>query len=129
MRRVLLQCCALRVCINLPCSGLQLVNVPMFFCLRRLVAAFILAYEYFVLSKVAEMETYAAILCITVSTLVAGWDSLNTEIFGYVITMLNNVLSAVSVIAVSHSVSSRYSATTAMRLLPLRRHAFSGATI
>ena len=50
------------------CSGLQLVNVPMFFCLRRLVAAFILAYEFVALGKVADLGTYASILCITLST-------------------------------------------------------------
>ena len=73
----------------------------MFFCLRRLVAAFILVYEYIALGKVADNGTYASIFCITVSTVVAGWDSFNTETLGYIVTMINNTLTAASQVAVS----------------------------
>lgn len=36
--------------------GLQMVNVPMFFCIRRLVSPTILFYEYFASGKVADFD-------------------------------------------------------------------------
>lgn len=69
---------------------------------------FILAYEFFVLGKAADVGSYAPVLLIAVSTvssrfwvcvalrprrrrrprvqLIAGWDSLSSEISGYLIT-------------------------------------------
>jgi len=42
--------------VNVGCGllALQLVNVPMFFCLRRLVAPVVLIYEYLTMGKVAD---------------------------------------------------------------------------
>lgn len=40
----------------------------MFFCLRRLVSVFIIGYEFVALGKVADLGTYAPIICIAVST-------------------------------------------------------------
>ncbi len=43
--------------------GLKLVNVPMFFCIRRTTSAFILIYEYIKLGKVADAGTQASVGC------------------------------------------------------------------
>ncbi len=74
--------------------GLQMVNVPMFFCIRRLVTPTVLVYEYLTLGKVADPNIQVAVGVIMLGTIVAGWDSLNADLLGYGITMLNNLLTA-----------------------------------
>jgi solute carrier family 35 protein len=76
--------------------GLSLVNVPMFFCIRRLVSPTILLYEYLWLSKVAEANIQAAVGTIMVGTIIAGWDTLSADVVGYSITFLNNLCTAAS---------------------------------
>lgn len=74
--------------------ALQMVNVPMFLCIRRLVAPFILFYEFVFLGKTASAGIQGAVGAILVGTLLAGWDSLNADMVGYAITILNNLFSA-----------------------------------
>lgn len=74
--------------------GLQLVNIPMFFCLRRLVAPMVLLYEYVTLGRVAERSVQASVSFIVIGVLVAGASSLQADILGYSLTMLNNLFSA-----------------------------------
>lgn len=79
--------------------GLQMVNIPMFFCIRRLVTPTVLVYEYLTLGKVAEPSIQAAVACIMLGTIVAGWDTFNSDILGYSITLLNNFLTAAATVA------------------------------
>lgn len=79
--------------------GLQLVNVPMFFCIRRTVAAFILLYEFLSAGKVAEPRVRAAVGVIVAGTLLAGYDSLSNDLLGYIVTMVNNLLSAAAMVS------------------------------
>lgn len=74
--------------------ALQMVNVPMFLCIRRLVAPVILLYEFVVFGKRAEGSVQAAVGAILVGTLVAGYDSLQADIIGFSVTFLNNLFSA-----------------------------------
>lgn len=78
--------------------GLQMVNVPMFFCIRRLVSPTILFYEYFALGKVADFDIRVAIGFIMVGTIVAGWETLDSHIVGYIITMFNNICTAATTV-------------------------------
>lgn len=78
--------------------GLQMVNVPMFFCIRRLVSPTILFYEYFALGKVAEFDIRVAIGFIMVGTIVAGWETLDSHIVGYIITIFNNICTAATTV-------------------------------
>lgn len=89
--------------LNVGCGllALQLVNVPMFFCLRRLVAPVVLIYEYITMGKVADVGTRMSIGVIVLGAIVAGWDTLNDDIFGYSLTMINNVLTAAASVMVS----------------------------
>jgi len=80
------------VCIGL--AGLQLVNVPMFFAIRRTASAFILIYEYIALSKVADKEIQGSVGVIVLGALVAGFENLNADLFGYFLTCLNNLATA-----------------------------------
>ena len=76
--------------------GLSLVNVPMFFCIRRLVSPCILLYEYLWLGKVADAGIQGAVGTIMLGTLIAGWDTLSSDVVGYSITFLNNLCTAAS---------------------------------
>lgn len=76
--------------------GLRLVNVPMFFALRRLVAPMVLIYEFFAMGKVADIGVQGSVAIIVLGTIVAGWDSFGSDFMGYAITMLNNLLTAAS---------------------------------
>ena len=71
-------------------AGLQLVNLPMFFCVRRMVPLCVLALEWALLRKVADPATQAAVAAVTLGAVVAGWETLSTDGLGYAITMLNN---------------------------------------
>ena len=91
--------------LNIVIRGLQLVSVPMFSCLRKLVVVFIVIYEYFTIGKVADKETVMSIVVVAFSTIIAGWDTLNDQFMGYFFTMLNNVLSAATQVSVSSTLA------------------------
>jgi hypothetical protein len=74
--------------------ALKMVNVPMFLCIRRLVAPTILAYDLLFLGKWASGGVNGAVGAILLGTLVAGWDTLSSDLVGYSITFVNNLLSA-----------------------------------
>jgi hypothetical protein len=80
------------VCLGL--LGLQMVNVPMFFCIRRTAAAFILAYEFVAMGRVAEPTVRGAVGVIVAGALVAGGDSLRADLVGYAVTLANNLATA-----------------------------------
>jgi hypothetical protein len=79
--------------------GIRLVNIPMFFCIRRTTTAWILLLEYFWLGRVAEPRIQASVAIICVAALIAGWDSLNSDLLGYFMATLNNIFTAGSSIA------------------------------
>lgn len=79
--------------------GLRMVNIPMFFCLRKLVTPFVLIYEYLAFNKVTDRGTVVSVLGISLGTVLAGWETLNDQVMGYLITMVNNVLSAATQVA------------------------------
>ena len=64
-------------------AALALVPVPLFFCLRRLVAPMILLYEFAVLGKVASLGVRGAVSLVVAGTLLAGADTLRAGLLGY----------------------------------------------
>ena len=74
--------------------GLTLVNVPMFFCIRRLVPICILIYEWATMGKTAERPIIGSVLVIAAGTTLAGWETLSDGIVGYTVTFLNNIATA-----------------------------------
>jgi hypothetical protein len=74
--------------------GLQLIDVPMFLCIRRLTSLCVLVTEFFVLGKVSSRPVMAAIFTVMMGTLLAGYDSLSSNIVGYAYIMMNNILTA-----------------------------------
>ena len=76
--------------------GLSIVNVPMFFCIRRLVSPTIIFYEAVFLGKMTPTDVTTAVGLIFAGTVIAGWDTLNSDLVGYSITFLNNLVTAAS---------------------------------
>lgn len=66
----------------------------MFLCIRRLVAPFILLYEALVLGRFASLSINTSVAGILLGTLVAGYETLSSDLLGYVVVVINNVLSA-----------------------------------
>ena len=79
--------------------ALQLVPVPLFNCLRRLVPVAILAYEYAVRGRVPDRTTGAAVAMIAGGALLAGWGTFAADARGAAVTLLANVLTAASLVA------------------------------
>lgn len=71
----------------------------MFFCIRRLVSPIILLYDYIRYGKVAENGIQLSVACFVVGTLFAGWDTLNSDVLGYSIAFLNNLITTASTVA------------------------------
>ena len=80
--------------------ALQMVNVPMFNSLRKLVAPIILIYEYIMYNKVAESGIQLSIGVVVVGVVLAGWETFDANFVGYIMTMFNNMLTAASAIMV-----------------------------
>lgn len=92
--------CTYVVNISIGLLALQLVNVPMFFALRRLVAPIIIGYEYIMMGKQSDRDVTLSVGVIVLGAIVAGWDSLSADMFGYALTMINNVLTAAASVMV-----------------------------
>jgi hypothetical protein len=82
-------------------AGLRIVDVPIFFSLRRLVMPTVLAYEFVVLHKSPKPKVLECIGIMAVGTLMASWESLHIQYVGYALTLFNNVITAASTVAVS----------------------------
>lgn len=84
--------------------GLQLVNIPLFLCVRRTTTAWVLLAEYFILGRRQALPVVLAVALIVLGAVIAGWQSLESDWLGLTYTMANNVLTAVSM-----SVTKRFS--------------------
>lgn len=74
--------------------GLSLVNLPMFFCIRRLVAPTIVFYEFILYNKKVDSLIQKSIVVMVIGALLAGLNTLSTDVLGYGLTMLNNLTTA-----------------------------------
>ena len=74
--------------------GLKLVNVPLFFALRRLTPATIIALDYALSRKTVDGGVQLAVAVSVLGTLVAAWDTLSSDGLGYAITLANNAVTA-----------------------------------
>lgn len=79
--------------------GLKLVSVPMFLCVRRLTPLTILLVDYILYRKVADRGTHLAIAVSVIGTIVAGYESLSADGFGYLVTFCNNCITAMLAIS------------------------------
>jgi hypothetical protein len=74
--------------------GLKLVNVPVYFAIRRLTPAVIIGLEYALYRKVVDGGTQAAVGVSVLGTLIAAWETLSSDGLGYAITLANNAVTA-----------------------------------
>lgn len=77
-------------------AGIKLVNIPMFFTVRRTTTVFTLAAEYILLGNVASVTVQGGIALTVVGALVAGYDTLISGWQGYGFVLLNNAFTAAS---------------------------------
>ena len=71
--------------------AINLVNIPLFLCLRRTATAMVLASEYFLRGKVESGQTMFAVGLVVVGALIAGGDAVTTgSTLGMSYTLLNN---------------------------------------
>ncbi|KAL6065934.1 hypothetical protein QOT17_009908 [Balamuthia mandrillaris] len=89
---------ALSHCINviLGLSSLSLVSIPMFSTLRRTGVAYVMALEFLLLKKRQPSSIIGSVGLIVLGALVAGWNDLNFDLFGYVLTCTVNVTTALA---------------------------------
>lgn len=76
--------------------GLRIVNVPMFLAVRRTATVFTMFGEWIILSRVPSKPVRYAVLLVLLGTIIASSESFGTEAIGYVFTLANNVLTAIS---------------------------------
>uniref|UniRef100_A0A7S1CPL1 Sugar phosphate transporter domain-containing protein n=1 Tax=Bicosoecida sp. CB-2014 TaxID=1486930 RepID=A0A7S1CPL1_9STRA len=94
--------------------GLRVVNLPMFFCVRRTAVVFVLAAEVLFLGKSASRPTLVAVALVVVGTVVAGLQDLEADLFGYACVMVNNAMTAAYL-----ALSKRFTQQTNMNALGL----------
>lgn len=74
--------------------ALKLVNLPMFFCIRRLTPAFVLALDYLVQHVPASRATSASVFVSFVGTVLAGWETFSDDALGYALAFGNDIATA-----------------------------------
>lgn len=74
--------------------GLRLINIPTFNTLRRTVSPFVLLYEFIALGRNPERPILASVMVIVLGTVIAAWETLDTDWLGYSFSMINNLLTA-----------------------------------
>ena len=81
---------------NVACGfyGLRMVDVPMFLCLRRTATAFVIAMEFCLLGKAPNGSAVISVFLICAGAVLAGVDTLQSNLTGYFWIFLNNVLTA-----------------------------------
>jgi len=78
--------------------ALKLVNIPMFFCIRRLMTLFIMGYEFMDSGLVQPWPIQASVLIGVVGTIIASRENLKAEALGYAVSLLANVFTAAVII-------------------------------
>lgn len=83
--------------------GMKYVNLPMYITLRKLCAAKILLIDTFIYKKPASPSAVYGVVLITVGALIAGFNDFTSDIFGYVIVFLSNLMNAMLLIQIKLS--------------------------
>jgi solute carrier family 35 len=82
--------------------GLAIVNVPMFLAIRRTTTVMTMAVEFAMLGTVPSSQTRLAVCVIMLGTIVAGWESFNSDYKGYLFTLMNNAITAIQLNFAKH---------------------------
>jgi solute carrier family 35 len=83
--------------------GMHYVNLPMYVALRKLCTAEIFVIDVYVFKQPYKWTCAAGVLGISVGTLVAGFNDLTSDTYGYAIVFVANLMNALLLISVRHS--------------------------
>jgi len=86
-------------------AALKFVNVPMYGALRRLTTFIVIAGQYFILSKTATREEITSVVLMVFGATVAGWGDLEFDLYGYFLTLVNCVVTALYLILIAKTSS------------------------
>jgi len=82
-------------------AALRYVNVPMYSALRRLTSFIVILIQYFVLQKTVGTREFISIVMMVLGALVAGWGDLHFDLYGYFLTVLNCVVTALYLVLIA----------------------------
>lgn len=74
--------------------GMKLVDVPMFFTLRRLVTPTIIVIEYISYGKVAKKHELVSVFLLTIGTIIAAAPTLSSDLVPYLVVLVTNMFTA-----------------------------------
>ncbi|RYG57536.1 hypothetical protein EON66_00140 [archaeon] len=100
LRFIVCVCSAVPMAVTSLCSvllgllGMKLVDVPMFFTLRRLVTPTIILYEYTALGKIPQRDVLLAIGVSTLGTMIAAAPTLSADMLAYLVVIATNFFTA-----------------------------------
>jgi len=82
-------------------AALKFVNVPMYSALRRLTTFIVIAGQYFMLGKTVSRDELNSVIMMVVGALIAGWGDLSFDPWGYFLTGLNCVVTALYLVEIA----------------------------
>jgi len=82
-------------------AALIYVNVPMYSALRRLTTFIVIAGQYLLLRKTVSQNELLAVIAMVVGAIIAGWGDLTFDPYGYFLTALNCVVTALYLVLIA----------------------------
>jgi len=82
-------------------AALRYVNVPMYSALRRLTTFIVIIGQYFLLNKTVPMDELVSVVLMVLGAFIAGWGDLSFDLYGYFLTALNCVVTAIYLVYIA----------------------------
>jgi len=83
--------------------GMKYVNLPMYIALRKLCSAKILIIDTFFFKKPLSLSSFWGVFMITLGALIAGFNDFTSDILGYMIVFLANLMNALLLIQIKQA--------------------------
>jgi len=82
-------------------AALRYVNVPVYSALRRLTTFIVIVGQYFLLKKTVPVDELCSVIMMVIGAFVAGWGDLSFDLYGYFLTALNCVVTAIYLVLIA----------------------------
>jgi len=82
-------------------AALKFVNVPMYSALRRFTTFIVIVAEFLLLGKRVPKDEFNSVVLMVVGAMIAGWGDLTFDMYGYLLTVLNCVVTAVYLVLIA----------------------------
>eukprot|EP00347_Sterkiella_histriomuscorum_P018313 403345983 len=89
------------ISVNFGLLGSKIVNIPMFLTLRRCSILTVVLMNYFIMGSVPDSYLMLTLVLSLSGSVVAGYETLNTDWFGYFIVWMNNLAQSIYNVYVS----------------------------